>query len=79
MRKQLIDFIEMSGYKKSGYGYKLVTTENTHWITVFQDCLQMYAYFTEDPECEKIYDTGNIKIDTLSLSYFINVLTKNHN
>jgi len=72
-----------SEYKKEGYGYKKVTKENTHWITFFtangKTSLQMYAYFTEDPEMEKVYDTGIIRLTEDQLGIFINVLLENHN
>ena len=39
-----------NGYVKKGYGYTKVTKENTHWITFFDNSLQMYAYFSEDED-----------------------------
>lgn len=50
------------GYTKFGYGYKRLSKEHTHWVTLFESgSLQMYCYFTEgDDEMGKAYDTGII-------------------
>lgn len=67
------------GYTKQNYGYVQVTIENTHWVTLFEDnSLQMYAYFTEDAECDKIYDTGIISVTESELKSLINILIGNH-
>lgn len=72
--------IVSNGYIQKGYRYKKVTKNNTHWITLFIDkSLQMYAYFSEDPELEKIYDTGIIEVSKEELETLINILIKNHN
>ncbi len=70
--------IVSNGYVQDGYGYKKVTAENTHWIILFGDNLQMYAYFTEDRECEKIYDTGIIEVSVEEMEVLIKVLNHNH-
>jgi hypothetical protein len=74
----VLGVIISNGYIQEGYGYKKVTEENTHWITLFGDNLQMYAYFTEDNECEKIYDTGIIEVSVDELQTLIRVLNHNH-
>ena len=73
-----VDVITSMGYKKEGYGYKRVTDNNTHWITLFDDVLQMYSYYTEYPEGEKEYDTGMVKVSNNELRTLINVLVNNH-
>ena len=72
--------IVSNGFIQEGYGYKKVTKYNTHWITLFIDKskLQMYAYFSEDPELEKIYDTGIIEVSKEELETLISVLIKSH-
>jgi hypothetical protein len=68
------------GYVKKDYGYTKLTKENTHWITLFKGReFQMYAYFTEDPDCNKIYDTGIINCLGSELSFLILLFTQNHN
>jgi hypothetical protein len=83
--KNKVDIITSNGYKKEGYGthsfvkYKKVTENNTHWITLLDnDSLQMYAYFTEDSECEKEYDTGIVNVSGDELEILIKVLVNNH-
>lgn len=77
--KNKVDIITSNGYKEEGYGYKKVTENNTHWITLFDnDSLQMYAYFTEDSECEKEYDTGIVNVSSDELEILIKVLVSNH-
>lgn len=39
----------------------------------------MYAYFTEDEDFDKIYDTGVISVSESELQTLINVLNSNHN
>lgn len=67
-----------NGYVKKGYGYTKVTKENTHWITFFDNSLQMYAYFSEDEDFDKIYDTGIVKVSDSELETLIKIFTKNH-
>jgi len=68
-----------SGYEKKDYGYFKVTENNTHWITLFSDkFFQMYAYYTNDPELEKVYDTGNILTAPEELQLLINIFQSNH-
>jgi hypothetical protein len=74
----LIDALLNNGYLKEGYGYKKVTENNTHWVSLFEDCLQMYAYFTEDEELDKVYDTGNVKVSEAELHILIKVFNHNH-
>lgn len=76
--KNIVDIITSNGYKEEGYGYKKVTENNTHWITLFDDSLQMYSYFTEDSECEKEYDTGIVSVSGDELQTLIKVLVSNH-
>lgn len=78
-KENIKNIILSNGYIKEGFGYKRITVENTHWITLFDNCLQIYAYFTEDEECNKIYDTGIVSISGPELQIFIKVLTFNHN
>lgn len=79
--KDKIKIATSNDYVKEGYGYKKITKDNTHWITFFEkdNTLQMYAYFTEDNEFEKIYDTGIIKVSEQELQTLINILNTNHN
>jgi hypothetical protein len=75
----LLPIVLKAGYVKSGFGYKKQTEENTHWITLFENGkIQMYAFFSEDEECDKIYDTGIIEIFSDYLQVFIEVLIRNH-
>lgn len=69
-----------NGYEKKDYGYKKVTENNTHWITLFgEGKFQMYAYCTDDSEMDKVYDTGVIdKASELELQTLIKVLVANH-
>lgn len=79
--KEIVDTLTYKGYEKSGYGYKKVTENNTHWVTLFEKdgLIQMYAYFTEDEEFEKIYDTGMIEnVTEGQLKVLIEVLVNNH-
>jgi len=76
------EIILKNGYVKEGYGYKKLSNENTHWITLFgppslEDSkqLQMYAYFSEDESFEKVYDTGIIIVDKEQLNTLINIFT----
>jgi hypothetical protein len=80
LKKQtsVLDVVISNGYIQEGYGYKKVTKKNTHWITLFGDNLQMYAYYTGDSECEKIYDTGIIEVSVDELQILIKVLNYNH-
>jgi hypothetical protein len=65
-----------NGYNKQGYGYRKIMGNNTHWITLFiSGGFQMYAYYTDDEEMEKIYDTGVVeKITPKELEVLIRVL-----
>jgi hypothetical protein len=65
-----------NGYNKQGYGYRKIMENNTHWITLFTSGgFQMYAYYTNDEEMEKIYDTGVVeKITPKELEVLISVL-----
>jgi len=76
----LLGVVLSSGYEKKDYGYKKVTENNTHWITLFGEGeFQMYAYYSEDTEMEKVYDTGVIdKASSVELQTLIRVLVENH-
>ena len=77
--KNKVDIITSNGYKEESYGYKKVTENNTHWITLFDnDSLQMYAYFTEDSDGEKEYDTGIVNVSGDELETLIKILVSNH-
>ena len=80
MPTKLKDVILSNGYVKKDYGYRKVTENNTHWITLFGEGeFQMYAYFTEDIGMEKVYDTGVIDIASPDeLETLIKVLVSNH-
>jgi len=67
-----------NGYSPKEYGFVKVMSENTHWITLFKENggLQMYAYFSEDTEFEKIYDTGIISVNEKELQTLINILNQ---
>ncbi len=68
-----------NGYIKKDYGYVKLTEENTHWITLFKsERLQMYAYFTEDEDFDKIYDTGILDISSEKLRTLIQIFNSNH-
>ena len=74
----IIPIITSSGYVQKEYGYVKEIGENTHWITLFKDSgeLQMYAYFTEDEEFDKIYDTGIVSVNEYELQMLIKILAK---
>lgn len=75
----LLNTVISNGYKAKGYGYVRKTLENTHWITLFKSGgIQMYAYFTEDEDCDKIYDSGIIDVSEDELETLIKVLIRNH-
>lgn len=38
----------------------------------------MYAYFSEDEDFDKIYDTGIVKVSDSELETLIKIFTKNH-
>jgi hypothetical protein len=67
-----------NGYVKKGYGYTKVTKENTHWITFFDNSLQMYGYFTEDEDFDKVYDTGIVNVSDSELETLIKIFTTNY-
>lgn len=75
-----IAVLDTNGYKKKAFGYFKVTKENTHWINFFDDgAFQMYAYWSEDPEFDKIYDTGIIReAGRIDLQFLITLFTSNH-
>ena len=65
-----------SEYLKSGYGYKKITNDKTHWITFFSnDQFQMYGYYTDDSSMEKIYDTGIIHTTETEIQILIDIFT----
>ena len=67
--KEMIDLILSKGFAKKGYGYTRVGKKITHWVTLFEDSLQSYGYYTDDEEFEKTYDSGmtyGITVDQLS-------------
>ena len=76
--RTMIDLITSNEYTPKGYGYIRQTKESTHWITLFDDSLQMYAYYTGDEECEKIYDTGVVKLSSSELQTLIDIFIHNH-
>ena len=80
MPTELKDVILSNGYVKKDYGYRKVTENNTHWITLFGEGeFQMYAYYTEGIGMEKVYDTGVIDIASPDeLETLIKVLVSNH-
>lgn len=71
------------GYKKVEYGYRYISENYTHWITIFDDkdkiSLQMYAYSNHDLEDDKTkdYDTGNITIPTTQVFDLIQMFKEN--
>lgn len=81
MESKFLKTVLSSGYKKRGYGYKKVTENVTHWITLFENnSFQMYAYENEDVRMENVYSTGIIKnADIFTFQKFIDLLTSNHN
>jgi len=71
-----IDLLKSKGYTPKGYGYTKVIGENTHWVTLYDNSIQMYGYFTEDPEFEKDYDSGMVSPTIDQLSTLIDVIVK---
>lgn len=75
----LLGVVVSNGYEKDHYGYKKTTKENIHWITMFDNGqIQMYAYWIEDTECEKIYDTGLVNVTEDELQTLIKVWMGNY-
>ncbi len=76
----MIDVIFKNGYNQEGYGYKKETNTTTHWITLFSDNkIQLYSYFTEDPEGDKVYDTSVLySITPEQLQTLIDILVENN-
>lgn len=76
----ILETIRDGGYQEKLNGFVKVTENNTHWITLFEDSqtLQMYAYFSEDPEFDSIYDTGIIDVTFEELNVLISIFTTSH-
>lgn len=76
----ILQILTQNGYQQEGYGYKKVTAENTHWVTVLGKGteIQVYGYFTGDPEFENIYDTGIIQANPDTLQVLISIFTTDH-
>ena len=74
------EIILSHGYIKKGFGFVKITENITHWITKFEgSSIQMYSYYTDDKEFDKVYDTGILNmICSSELDALIIVLTKNH-
>lgn len=79
MENELEVVVISNGYTKMGFGYKKVARYNTHWITLFEDRLQMYAYHNDDVNDEKVYDTGIISIGPTNLGRLISIFLNSHN
>lgn len=71
--------VQKLGYVPSGHGFKKLTENYTHWITFYDDVLQMYGYFSEDVDFNKEYDTGMVTITSNQLEQLIEIFTTNHN
>ena len=74
-----ISIVHSNGYTQKGYGYRMVTKTHTHWITFFNESIQMYSYYSNDLDLEKIYDTGLITVNNSQLQILIDVWLKNYN
>lgn len=78
----MIDLLTKNGYSKVGYGYKKLTDsgfgfEIANWVTIFSSGdVQMYGYNDSDPEGEKDYDTGIVKVTEDQLQTLIDILVK---
>lgn len=73
-----IPMILSAGYAKKFFGYRKVTENYSHWITLFDESLQMYGYHTDDPEMEKVYDTGMITVESDNLNCLIDIWSENY-
>lgn len=71
---KLINTLIAVGFEKKGHGLKLVTTNNTHWVSIIGDKIQNYAYFSEDSEFEKIYDSGLITVTDVNTGKVIDLI-----
>ena len=80
MKAAILKIIEDNGYIRKGYKYIKNSPNNTHLITVFtgRGVVRMYAYYTGDEECERIYDTGKISVSNANLGMLIGILNLNH-
>jgi len=74
----LLGVVDLNGYTKHFYGYRKITNEHTHWITLFTETIQMYGYRTDDEDMDKVYDTGMVKVDNRQLQHLIDVWLLNY-
>lgn len=80
MEEKYIQVLRSNGYVKKDYGYFKITENNTHWVTLLsENCLQLYAYFTEDSEMEDVYNTKTLQYLTVEeLQTLISIFLKSH-
>jgi len=79
MEKSFKDILLLNGYEEKGYGFSKQTENISHWVTLYDsESLQMYSYYVPDNDCEKIYDTGVININTAQLLSLIEILTESN-
>lgn len=81
MNQDLITLATRTGYQQLKYGYFKDTAQIRHWITFFDSGgLQMYSYFRDDLEMEKVYDTGILgQVTEPELRVLISTFLKEHN
>lgn len=71
-------FLEL-GYEPNGYGFKKVTENITHWVTVYSSAgTEAYAYYTSDPQGDLIYTTGIMKATPNQVEGVLKVLLSSH-
>lgn len=77
------DVVLSHGYEECGIGYKKVTDNNTHWVSIYSSSnkIQVFGFYTNEPEDseEKMYDTGLINSMTAyELDVLITMFLRSH-
>ena len=77
--KEIVEIITNKGYIKYHYGYRKITENVIHFITIFGNSFQMYGYNKDDSQFKNIYDTGIIhEFESHILIVLINTFNNNH-
>ena len=78
MENSILDVINSNGYTKHFYGYRKITDNYVHWITLYSEAIQMYGYLNIEEDADKSYDTGIINVDNEQLKQLINIWSLNY-
>lgn len=77
-KKTLLDVVHSNGYTKHFHGYRKITENYTHWITLYVDNIDMYCYRTDDKNMENVYLIGMFKVDEKKLQVLIDIFSDNY-